>query len=237
MFNAKILQINGSSATVEPLAGEDILRLADKIYFCTSSLDDIGITVGDTVSITYTGTIKETYPAQIDVKHWSIFEKSEPAQIGGSRVSAVDSFEALFYRTDLLSYVDAEYPVIIKINSVKDLNDYFVNNKDSYQIDQGCYGESNMADDVFLNSGKYKESLFIDHFLLFIIIQEGSGSVRHRIGSVSLETDPVSVEITRIVPFIGTADMAQWHIVLVLDKSLSETDFAVIFSEEHLPDK
>ena len=73
-FNAMILEIIGNSVTVEPVEGESILRNADKIMFVTGHLDKIGASVGDIVKIQYTGTIRESYPAQIDVISWSIYK-------------------------------------------------------------------------------------------------------------------------------------------------------------------
>jgi len=75
-FQAKILQLNGNAVTVEPLEGEDILRSSDRITFNRSGLDDIGVSVGDTINILYVGGVRESYPAQIDARSWSLLETS-----------------------------------------------------------------------------------------------------------------------------------------------------------------
>ena len=69
-FNAKILEINGNSVTVEPFADEDEIKSADQISFGISELPNIDAAVGDFVKITYDGVILESYPAQIDAISW-----------------------------------------------------------------------------------------------------------------------------------------------------------------------
>jgi len=78
MFNAKILEINGDSVIVEPVDGEDILRSCDRLCFSSINLAKLDIAIGDIVSITYNGAVRETYPGQIDVIKWSLHEKSLP---------------------------------------------------------------------------------------------------------------------------------------------------------------
>jgi hypothetical protein len=75
-FQAKILQIDGNTVTVEPLEGEDILRSSDRITFSKSELDDISVSVGDIVNILYIGGVRESYPAQITARSWSFMSKS-----------------------------------------------------------------------------------------------------------------------------------------------------------------
>ena len=142
----------------------------------------------------------------------------------------------MFYRTDLSNYTETDYPKTAAVKATDELNNYYEKNKDTYQFDQGFLGEASMADDVFSNKSKYSTEFFESNFLLFIILEEGSGSVRHRVENVVPTNGSLSVNITRIIPEIGTADMAQWHIVLELDKSLADLEVAVIVKDEHLTD-
>lgn len=75
-FNARILELSANDVTVEPLEGEDILRSANEIRFSKNNLDDIGASVGDTVTVTYTGAIRESFPAGITATRWVIVEKA-----------------------------------------------------------------------------------------------------------------------------------------------------------------
>jgi len=142
----------------------------------------------------------------------------------------------MYFRTDLSGYTESSYPKIIKIKSVRELNDYFENNKDYYQFHIRFLGEPSMEDVVFSSGTAYNEEFFESSLLLFIVLEEGSGSVRHRAGDVVQNSGSLSVNITRVIPEIGTADMAQWHIVIAMDKSLADNDIAVILNEEHKKD-
>lgn len=71
-FVATVLELNSSSALVQPVNGESELASADKIYFSTSGLDDIGAEVGSEVEISYKGGIMESYPAQIHAVKWEM---------------------------------------------------------------------------------------------------------------------------------------------------------------------
>lgn len=140
-----------------------------------------------------------------------------------------------FFRADLSHYAEAEYPLTEKINSAGELLDYYKRNREIYQFGQGYYGEESMADVVFSDSSGFNDDFFETRFLLFVVLEEGSGSVRHRVESVKPDGGFLSINITRIIPGICTADMAQWHIAFDLDKALSDRDAVISLSEERLP--
>ena len=71
-FVATILELDGSSALVQPVEGEDELSSADKIHLGIADLGDIGAQVGSEVEIYYTGGIMESYPAQIRAVKWEL---------------------------------------------------------------------------------------------------------------------------------------------------------------------
>ena len=71
-FVATILELDSSSALVQPVEGEDELRSADKIHLGIADLGDIGAQVGSEVEIYYTGGIMESYPAQINAVKWEM---------------------------------------------------------------------------------------------------------------------------------------------------------------------
>jgi hypothetical protein len=57
--------------------------------------------------------------------------------------------------------------------------------------------------------------------LIFVLLEEGSGSVRHEVRSIELTEDQkISISIDRNVPEVGTDDMAQWHIILELSRDV-----------------
>jgi len=71
-FVANVLELDSTSALVQPVEGEEELRSADKIYLNIANLGDIGAQVGSDVDIYYKGGIMETYPAQIHAVKWEI---------------------------------------------------------------------------------------------------------------------------------------------------------------------
>lgn len=75
-FNATILEISGDSVLVEPMTGDPIRASSDRITFSTEELDLISVQPGDTVTVTYTGGVAESYPAQVRAVSWSRLEYS-----------------------------------------------------------------------------------------------------------------------------------------------------------------
>lgn len=71
-FVATIIEINGSCVVVEPVADSAILSSSDKISFGTQDLEDIEVEIGSVVKVTYTGSVMESYPAQINAISWEI---------------------------------------------------------------------------------------------------------------------------------------------------------------------
>ena len=71
-FVATIVELDSTSALVQPVEGEDELRSADKIHLGIADLDDVGAQVGSEVEIYYTGGIMESYPAQINAVKWEM---------------------------------------------------------------------------------------------------------------------------------------------------------------------
>ena len=64
-----------------------------------------------------------------------------------------------------------------------------------------------------------------------VLLEEGSGSVRHNVDNVKYGSDgKLYVSIRRDVPEVGTADMAEWHILIEMKKDVivaSESDVIV----------
>lgn len=71
-FIATVLEIGGSTVTVQPVADSAILSSSSKISFGTANLEKIDAEVGSVVEITYTGDVMESYPAQIRAKSWAL---------------------------------------------------------------------------------------------------------------------------------------------------------------------
>jgi len=81
-----------------------------------------------------------------------------------------------------------------------------------------------------LTGGEYNNNFFANNFLVLITVAESSGSNRHELMSISEDDSVLDIEINRILPFIGTADMAGWLITIELsnDHIAKETNVTFI---------
>ena len=71
-FIATILEINGTSVTVQPVENSAILMSSDKVSFGTANLEKIDVEVGSVVKVIYTGGVMDSYPAKVNAKSWSL---------------------------------------------------------------------------------------------------------------------------------------------------------------------
>ena len=137
------------------------------------------------------------------------------------------------------------YPATSKMFSTEDLQTYYNNGPLSMVDGNGTWwnifhwprGNPNgfsMADGVFFNTGVYNDAFFETHFLLFAVIVEGSGSIRHRADSLVIEDDGLTLNITSIHPAVGTADVAMWHIVYELPLTWKDLPVSVNRNREPL---
>jgi len=138
-----------------------------------------------------------------------------------------------YYRTDLARYTGDVYPKAVVINSVAELDDYYEKNKDTYQFQLRHRRKPSMLEDVFEMESRYGDGFFNNHLLLFIVLEEGSGSISHSVFSVEIKNGVQTVNIIRVIPEVCTADMAQWHIVLSRDKTAANMDIKVVFRDEY----
>jgi len=97
------------------------------------------------------------------------------------------------------------YPIIRVISSRHELEQY---NNISYAFE------------------KYSANYFEDNFLVIVLLQENSGSVRHEVIEVDASGNIV---IKRLLPEIGTTDMAAWYIIIGLNNNFRSNQFQTIF--------
>ena len=139
-------------------------------------------------------------------------------------------FEPQYIRTDGYND-DVEYPVVKIIRSVDELNAYYKENKDRYDLERkdNVYSDNTIG---FLDAcDKYDAAYFEDQILVMVLLEEGSGSNRHNVDNVKLGSDgKLYINIRTIVPEAGTCDMAEWHILIEPEKNVdvsSESDVLV----------
>ena len=66
-FYGKIIEVTDSYIIVEPNEGEEVRKSADKISIALGENNDVFYLVGTNLKVIYSGTIMETYPAQVEV--------------------------------------------------------------------------------------------------------------------------------------------------------------------------
>ncbi len=126
-------------------------------------------------------------------------------------VGAVEcAFEAQYIRTNGY-HDDIEYPTITRISSQKELEDYYESAGLRYDFEH-AYSGGSFADAM----EKYDATFFEDQTLVLVRLEEPSGSIRHRVTSVSTENGVTTIAVGRYSPEAQTCDMAEWHIFVEL---------------------
>lgn len=145
-------------------------------------------------------------------------------------------FQAQYIRTDGY-HENFQYPGVAVLDSVQDLKDYYNCYYELYDL--APRSDISSRDTLAFGNAcsKYGEAFFSENFLIFVIMQEPSGSIRHEVtDAYKHPSEGIGIHIRRDVPEIGTDDMAQWHIILELERRwLVETPNDVrVFIDEKL---
>lgn len=128
------------------------------------------------------------------------------------------AFEAQYIRTGYSENLN--YPYHVVIDSKKELEAYYEANKGRFDLERREVGYSETSIGFLDACDKYDDAYFEQQNLVLIVLEEGSGSVRHEITDVRRAYNengaPIGWEITinRIVPETTTEDLAQWHLFL-----------------------
>lgn len=129
------------------------------------------------------------------------------------------AFTAQYIRTN--GHSDGRsYPYHVVIQSREELEAYYAANKDFFDLARKETVYSNTTIGFLDACDRYNDAYFERQNLVLIVLEEGSGSVRHEItdvrhhGDGSGSFDGWDITINRIVPEVVTCDMAQWHLFL-----------------------
>ena len=119
--------------------------------------------------------------------------------IGSQQHNNQITFEASYIRIG--SGFGPRQPVYTVISSLNELNQYTRN-----------LSSSSFWETEYLNTiSKYTNNYFSNNFLIIVMLEENSGSNRHRVERIDTNGDIV---ISQLIPEIGTADMATWNIII-----------------------
>ncbi len=119
---------------------------------------------------------------------------------------------------------DTKFPQTAVIKSKQELDSYYENNKNVFNLERKdkVYSDTTIG---FLDAcDKYGDEFFEENNLVFVILEEPSGSNRHKLNEINLINDnsdkSLEVNIETISPEVGTCDMAAWHIILEIEKDV-----------------
>ena len=148
------------------------------------------------------------------------------------KLFSMTEYTAQYIRTD--GYRDGEvYPKAFLITDAEELNRYYEENRNFYDFGhrEKVYADSSIgfADAI----GKYDAAWFENHRLILVLLEEGSGSVRHELAGVMPRKNGLTVEIVSRIPEVGTSDMAEWHILIETERMIDpETEIRVSVSQQ-----
>lgn len=93
--------------------------------------------------------------------------------------------------------------------------------------DFDLYNPENIDAIIEYMQEKYSDEFFLENNLVMFGITEGSGSISHLITDVIKEDVKVKIEMLRIVPTIGTQDMAYYTAYISVPKETEELEIAI----------
>ena len=148
---------------------------------------------------------------------WAVFTVGDGRQtVGGAQ------YRAQYIRTD--GDYGGSYRKAEIIDSLQALQDYYTDYREKFDLErkEKVYADTTIG---FLDAcDGYDEAFFEKNYLVFVRLQEGSGSIRHQVmGVEQTEEQKLSIYINRDIPEVCTDDMAYWHIILELSRDLLVT--------------
>ncbi|MBR4295328.1 MAG: hypothetical protein IKT56_00630 [Clostridia bacterium] len=127
-------------------------------------------------------------------------------------------FPAQYIRTD--GYVEGrDYPYTVNISSASELENYIEENGETYFLGHRNAPASDSTIGFSDATEKYDNYFFEENMLVMVILEEGSGSIRHELMGVTKDN---IILIKRITPEAYTCDMAEWHIIIEMPRGRAE---------------
>ena len=116
------------------------------------------------------------------------------------------------------NYVSGTHGKTYVIESKEELDEYIKTNMDVY----GLHHKEKVYEDTtigFVDAvEEYDEEFFKEKTLVIVLLTESSGSIRHKVTKASVKDGTMEIKIKRVVPEIGTCDMAGWHVLVETEK-------------------
>ena len=125
------------------------------------------------------------------------------------KLPSVD-FDAQYIRAGSKKELSA-YPAVKIIRSANEMSRYLKK-------------ETHMSEELVSACKKYDADYFKEQLLIVVLLEEGSGSVRHEVEKVGADNTHAVIQIKSIAPEVGTCDMAWWHILIELEAGVQIAD-------------
>lgn len=155
---------------------------------------------------------------------------SNSADTGKDVNGSLIEFEAQYIRTDGYRE-DGKYPIVKIIRSVEELNTYYNENKGKYNLERRTDPSTDSTIGFLDACDEYNADYFENRILIMVLLEEGSGSIRHNVDSVKYGSDgKLYIDIEKSSTEVGTCDMALWHILIEPESNITiaaESDVVV----------
>lgn len=143
------------------------------------------------------------------------------------------SYSSAFIRTNCMSS-QIKFPQFVIIRSKQELDSYYNEHKDIFDLERRDKVYADTTIGWLDQADKYDKEWFDTHDLVLAVLSEGSGSNRHEVMDfVRTSERDFRLTIKRIVPEVGTDDMAEWHLFLEVEgKILNPLDnVGIVFAD------
>ena len=229
----------GASFEIERLDGEEWVSCAipdDLVFIAIGYLLPAGKMKNETYTLTdmFDVTSPGTYRFKTDCYVSDNAEQGTKCELTAeftlgnvkcpddSKVTGTEvQWAAQYIRTNGGYEAKVIYPCVRIIHSLQELEDYYNTWHEVFDLErkEKVYSDTTIG---FLDAcDQYDEAFFEKNYLIFVLLEEGSGSIRHEVRSVEQTEDKkLSISIDRKVPEVGTDDMAEWHIILELSRDV-----------------
>ena len=142
-------------------------------------------------------------------------DKTSSLSSNDSQIAPNTQYIRVSYRGGTISSKGrTTYPICRVISSTSELAQY------SEDFDKNSSWGTEYTNAI----AKYSNKFFEDNFLVIVLLEESSGSNRHKVERVDRNG---GIFISRLIPEIGTADMAAWNIIIELNNSFKSEQFRV----------
>lgn len=187
-----------------------------------SSLSLESLTDGDLIRV-LSGPVLETYPGRMAIYSIEKLSDGEMSDIDPHIIASLTEMgwleETQKTSNELLGvqYVRTDgyhefftYPRLVYVRSQSELEAYYEAFSDFYSLGRRTSVYSDSTAGWLDAADAYDDRYFDEYGLYMLILEEGSGSVRHTVKSI---VDGV-VTVEWHIPEVCTDDMAEWHIFI-----------------------